>query len=467
MSKIAFYTLGCKVNQYESEALKEMFIARGDEIVEPEEIADVYIINTCTVTQMSEKKSRQLIRRAKRLNPEAIVIAIGCYAQIAPDEIMGIDGVNLVMGTRDRNKLLEYLEALSYDERICTVEELEKKPDFEEMKIDRSEDRARVFLKVQDGCNVKCTYCIIPYARGNIRSRSIENSVAEVKRIVENGYKEVVLSGIHLSSYGYDLGKVRFIDLIEAIHEVEGLERIRIGSLEPMVVTEDFAMRISKLSKVCDQFHLSLQSGSDTVLKRMRRLYNKEQFRKSADYLKKYYENPAITTDIIVGFPQETQEEHEESLAFCREIGFSEMHVFKYSPRYGTPAAKMDNQVSEAVKTERSHEFISLMESLKDSYEANLIGKPSQILVERRERIRLVNNHTGEEEILYYAEGRCKNHIPMYVFGNGASRNELVEVIATGIYDGILLAGEERMIEKYLKWRNSIKRKKNSAQNQK
>ena len=272
MSKIAFYTLGCKVNQYESEALKEMFIKRGDVIVEPEEIADVYIINTCTVTQMSEKKSRQLIRRSKRLNPEALIIAIGCYAQIAPDEIMGIDGVNLVMGTRDRNKLLEYLEALSYDESISVVSEIEHRPDFEEMEIDGSEDRARVFLKVQDGCNVKCTYCIIPYARGNIRSRSIAHSVEEVRRIVNNGYKEVVLSGIHLSSYGYDLGKARLIDLIEEIAQVEGIERIRLGSLEPMVVTEDFARRISQIDKVCDQFHLSLQSGSDGVLKRMKRL---------------------------------------------------------------------------------------------------------------------------------------------------------------------------------------------------
>lgn len=463
MSKIAFYTLGCKVNQYESEALKEMFIKRGDVIVEPEEIADVYIINTCTVTQMSEKKSRQLIRRAKRLNPEALVIAIGCYAQIAPDEIMGIDGVNLVMGTRDRNKLLEYLEALSYDESVSVVSQIEHRPDFEEMEIDGSEDRARVFLKVQDGCNVKCTYCIIPYARGNIRSRSIENSVEEVRRIVNNGYKEVVLSGIHLSSYGYDLGRVRLIDLIEEISQVEGLERIRLGSLEPMVVTEDFARRISQIDKVCDQFHLSLQSGSDGVLKRMKRLYNAEQFKRSADYLKKYFEHPALTTDIIVGFPGESDEEHQESMKFCEEIGFSEMHVFKYSPRYGTPAAKMEHQVSEAIKSERSQEFIDLMERLKKSYEDDLIGRECEILVERKEVIKLKNNFTGELLDLSYVEGRAKNHIPMYVFGSRANRNEFERAVAHDICEGVLLAGDEQLIEKYKKWKMSQSRRKKGA----
>lgn len=463
MSKIAFYTLGCKVNQYESEALKEMFIKRGDVIVEPEEIADVYIINTCTVTQMSEKKSRQLIRRAKRLNPEALVIAIGCYAQIAPDEIMGIDGVNLVMGTRDRNKLLEYLEALSYDESVSVVSQIEHRPDFEEMEIDGSEDRARVFLKVQDGCNVKCTYCIIPYARGNIRSRSIENSVEEVRRIVNNGYKEVVLSGIHLSSYGYDLGRVRLIDLIEEISQVEGLERIRLGSLEPMVVTEDFARRISQIDKVCDQFHLSLQSGSDGVLKRMKRLYNAEQFKRSADYLKKYFEHPALTTDIIVGFPGESDEEHQESMKFCEEVGFSEMHVFKYSPRYGTPAAKMEHQVSEAIKSERSQEFIDLMERLKKSYEDDLIGRECEILVERKEVIKLKNNFTGELLDLSYVEGRAKNHIPMYVFGSRANRNEFERAVAHDICEGVLLAGDEQLIEKYKKWKMSQSRRKKGA----
>lgn len=455
MSKIAFYTLGCKVNQYESEALKEMFLKRGDEVVEPEDIADVYIINTCTVTQMSEKKSRQLIRRAKRLNPEALVIAIGCYAQIAPDEIMGIDGVNLVMGTRDRNKLLEYLEALSYNERVSVVSEIEHRPDFEEMNIDGSEDRARVFLKVQDGCNVKCTYCIIPYARGNIRSRSIENSVEEVRRIVANGYKEVVLSGIHLSSYGYDLGRVRLIDLIEAIAQVDGLERIRLGSLEPMVVTEDFARRISLIDKVCDQFHLSLQSGSDGVLKRMKRLYHADQFKRSADFLKNYYENPALTTDIIVGFPGESDEEHRQSMQFCEEIGFSEMHVFKYSPRYGTPAAKMEDQVGELIKSERSQEFITLMERLKDGYESRLIGKECEILVERLEVLKLKNNFTGEELDLPYAEGRGKNHIPMYVFGSKALRNTFETAVAKDIYDGVLLGGDVEMIDKYKKWKTA------------
>lgn len=470
MSKIAFYTLGCKVNQYESEAIKQMFIARGDEIVEPEDIADVYIINTCTVTQMSEKKSRQMIRRAKRINPNAIVVVIGCYAQIAPDEIMGIDGVNLVIGTSDRNKILEYMDALSYGEKISYVSDIDDKRQFEELKIDGTEDRTRVFLKVQDGCNIMCTYCIIPYARGRIRSRDIENSVSEVKRVVENGYKEVVLSGIHLSSYGYDLGKTRLIDLIEKLHSIDGLERIRLGSLEPRVVTDEFAQKLHSMPKVCDQFHLSLQSGCDSVLKRMNRKYRVEHFSQCVDNLRKYYKNPALTTDIIVGFPEESDEEHTKSLEYCRQIGFSEMHIFKYSPRYGTPAATMENQVSELDKTNRSREFIELADDMKLDYENSLLGTKQDILVEKynyiefRAKIDGAEKFLGDNLIMNYAEGRCMNHAQMMVFGVELKQNEIITAEVKSIYDSKMLGGNQNMIDFYI---DIMNRKKEFEKNKK
>ncbi|MCK8058102.1 MULTISPECIES: tRNA (N(6)-L-threonylcarbamoyladenosine(37)-C(2))-methylthiotransferase MtaB [unclassified Fusibacter] len=416
MSKrtVAFYTLGCKVNQYETEAMKALFIKNGDEVVEASESADVYVINTCTVTSVGDKKSRQFIRKAKRMNPEALVAVVGCYAQIAPDEVMALDGVNLVLGTDERAKIVDYLGSVSGNEKRKVVGDIMDTYDFEELQIEGVSGKTRAFLKIQEGCNQYCSYCIIPYARGNIRSREPFNVISEVRRVVAHGYKEIVLTGIHLASYGKDQIDIDLITLLEKLNEVESLERIRLGSLEPQLIDSDFVDRLKKVDKFCDQFHLSMQSGCDTTLKRMNRKYTTAQYMESVRLIRNAYPDAAITTDVIVGFPGETDEHFNETQAFVASVGFSEMHVFKYSKREGTKAYLMPDQIDEQVKEARSQKLIHLAEKMQHAYLEKFIGTEVEVLLEK------VSGH-GK-----FAKGNSKAHVTVEVIGEGMKENTLV-----------------------------------------
>lgn len=368
-------TLGCKVNQYESEAMAELFEKNGYIQVDNDtDVADVYIVNTCTVTNLSDRKSRQYIRRAKRENPDSTVAVVGCYAQVAPKEVEKIEGVDVVIGTSERSKIVDLIEeAKEEDKKINIVRDIKKDRDFQFIKIDENFHKTRSYMKVQDGCNRYCTYCIIPYARGTIRSRRIGDCVREAIRLANAGYKEIILTGIHVGSYGVDLGPVRLIDLIEAIAEVDGIERIRLSSVEPNIISEDFMRRAIACSKLCDHFHLSLQSGSNKVLKDMNRHYNREEFIEKTKIIKKYMPYAGLTTDIIVGFPGESDEDFEDSMSIVREVEFSKVHVFKYSKRKNTPAADRADQVDGNIKIKRSEELIKLQDQhLKKFREKNM-----------------------------------------------------------------------------------------------
>ena len=347
MKKVAFYTLGCKVNQYETEAMLEMFEKDGYEQVGSEDYADVYVINTCTVTHMSDRKSRQYIRRMKKKNPNAIIAVVGCYSQVSPEEILEIEEVNLVMGTNERRTIVDEIKKLEDIEgakKASTVDDIMKVRAFEKIEISQSNGRTRAFMKIQDGCDRFCTYCIIPYARGGkVRSRDMESIVNEAKTLAENGYEEVVLTGIHVASYGKDLReeKVSLLDVIKKINEIDGIKRIRTSSVEPILFTDEFVNKVSKMEKVMPHYHLSLQSGCDETLKRMNRRYTTEEYKTIVDKLRKEIPNVAITTDVIVGFPGETEEEFEQTYNFLKDIELSQMHIFKYSPRKGTKAAEI------------------------------------------------------------------------------------------------------------------------------
>lgn len=375
------YTLGCKVNQYETEAMQELFIADGYEVVDHSEKADVYVINTCTVTATGDKKSRQFIRRSKRLNPDAFIAVVGCYSQISPDEVEAIEGVNLVLGTHNRKAIVDYVNNIGSDGHLNKVEDIMAVNTFEEMKIDAVKDKTRAFLKIQEGCNQYCSYCIIPYARGKVRSRALHNVVEEVERLARNAFKEIVLTGIHLGSYGIDLEGESLIEAIEATGAIDGIERVRIGSLEPRSITDDFLKRASAVEAFCPHFHLSLQSGSDTVLKRMRRRYTTEEYYNSVVKIREVFPEASITTDIIVGFPLETEEEFQQTLAFVEKIKFHQIHVFKYSIREGTPAALMA-QVDGKAKDIRSHRLIDKAEAMEQSFLKSFIGKTVEVLFE-------------------------------------------------------------------------------------
>lgn len=380
--KVGFLTLGCKVNQYETEAMMELFESRGYEVVDANTRADVYVINTCTVTSLGDKKSRQFIRRSKRLNDEAIIGVVGCYSQVSPEEVEKIEGVNVIIGTNNRKQIVDVVEDINVWDKIVLVDDIMKVTEFEELKIDTIKDKTRAFLKIQEGCNQYCSYCIIPYARGPIRSRKPENVISEVKRLSENGFKEIVLTGIHVASYGKDLDCVSLTDVLREVHDVEGIERIRLSSLEPRMFSDEFITAIKEMPKFCNHFHLSLQSGSDTVLKRMNRKYTTEEYARIVERLRAELDNPSFTTDIIVGFPGETELEFEETYAFAKRIGFSQIHVFKYSPREGTPASKMDNQIPGDVKSERSNKLMTLAQDMSDDYMESFIGKEAQVLLE-------------------------------------------------------------------------------------
>jgi len=384
MKKAASFALGCKVNQYESEAIAELFQEKGYEIVGIDEEADVYVINTCTVTNFGDKKSRQLIRKVKRQNENAIVAVVGCYAQTAPQELMKVEGVNLVIGTKDRAQIVEMVENYKAENGVENhVSDIMKERVFEPLSIQKLANRTRAYLKIQDGCSQYCSYCIIPYARGPIRSREPEEVLAEVKRLAANGFKEVVLTGIHVASYGKDRRDTSLLEILRQVHEVEGIERIRFSSIEPNVVTEEFAQAIADMPKVCDHFHLSLQSGCDKTLKEMNRKYDTEKYRQAAATLRKYLPEVALTTDIIAGFPGETEEDFQASYDFAKEIGFAKIHAFPYSPKKGTPAAARKDQLLNAVKAERSHKLIELSDKMADDFIQAYVGKEVEVLYER------------------------------------------------------------------------------------
>ena len=413
--KIAFITLGCKVNLYDTEAMAELFTEKGYEVVDFEEYADVYLINTCTVTNLGDKKSRQMIRRAKRINPNSVVVATGCYAQVASEEVAKIEGINIVIGTKNRSEVVETVENYVDENGVVNnVSDIMGEKEFEPLQISRLTNRTRAYIKIQEGCNRYCTYCIIPYARGPIRSRKPEEVIEEVKKLAENGFKEVVLTGIHVASYGLDLGNITLADIIEKVHSVNGIERIRFSSMEPLAIGDDFVARMAKLPKVCDHYHLSLQSGCNRTLKRMNRKYNAEQYAEACERLRNAFPNVAITTDIIVGFPDETEEDFKESLAFAKKMKLDKIHTFPYSPKKGTPAAKMKNQISGDVKSQRSKEMIALSDKMNIDFLNNNIGKTVPVLFEDMEN--------------GFWQGHTTNYIKVLVKSDENLNNKIVDV---------------------------------------
>ena len=386
--KVAFCSLGCKVNQYETNAMAQKFVANGYEIVEFDEYADVYIVNTCTVTNIADRKSRQMLRRAKEINKDATLVACGCYAQVAKEELKKIPEIDLIIGNNEKNDIISIIEnhiAQKGTEDI--VSDVMYKLDYVELGTTTYTEKTRAVIKIQDGCDRFCSYCLIPYARGHIRSRKIENVIEEIKKVVEEGINEVVITGIHIASYGRDFKgeNIGLIDLLEEINKIKGLHRIRLGSIEPTIITEEFVKRLSKLDKICDHFHLSLQSGCTETLKRMNRRYTTEEFKEVTKRLRTKFPNAALTTDIIVGFPGETEEEFNMTYEFLKEIAFYKMHVFKYSQRKGTKAAVMPNQIDGKVKEERSKKLIELSNENEYNYNKKYIGREVEVLFEERE----------------------------------------------------------------------------------
>ena len=390
MKKVALHNLGCKVNAYETEAMQELLEKDGYEIVPFKEEADIYIINTCTVTNMADRKSRQMLHRARKMNPDAIVVACGCYVQARKEELD--DVIDIVVGNNRKKDIVTILETYMNERKNAgqlqqtevksrELTDINHEKEYEELHLSRTAEHTRAYIKVQDGCNQFCSYCIIPYARGRVRSRSRQSVLEEVKGLAANGYKEVVLTGIHLSSYGVDTGD-DLLSLILSIHEIEGIHRIRLGSLEPRIITEEFAETLSKLPKICPHFHLSLQSGCDATLKRMNRRYTADEYYDKCMLLRKYFHNPALTTDVIVGFPGETEEEFAQSKAFVDKVNFYETHVFKYSRREGTKAAVMPDQVPDQIKTVRSAKLLELSRQKQKAYEETLIGTTQEVLRE-------------------------------------------------------------------------------------
>ena len=381
--KAALHNLGCKVNAYETEVMQQMLEEAGYEIVSFSEYADVYVINTCSVTNMADRKSRQMLHKAKKQNPDAVIVGAGCYVQTKEAQALVDESINIVIGNNKKSELVNLLEEYERTHKKCSsvVDINHEKQDYEEMFLDHTAEHTRAFIKVQDGCNQFCSYCIIPFARGRVRSRKLEDVIQEVTKLAENGFKEVVLTGIHLSSYGVDTDD-SLIHLIEEVHQVAGIERIRLGSLEPRIVTEEFAAKLSKMEKICPHFHLSLQSGCDATLTRMNRRYDTAEYKAGCDILRKYFKHPAITTDVIVGFPGETEEEFAVTRAYLEEIHFYEMHIFQYSKREGTKAAVMKEQVPEPVKKERSNVLLELEKKMSEEFREYYINREVTALME-------------------------------------------------------------------------------------
>lgn len=397
MKKVALHNLGCKVNAYETEAMQEMLEHAGYEIVPFQEGADIYVINTCTVTNIADRKSRQMLHRARKMNPDAVVVAAGCYVQAQAEKQVIDPCIDIVLGNNKKQDLLTALQA--YEEAhgdLREVIDINHTKEYENLHLTKQGEHTRAYIKVQDGCNQFCSYCIIPYARGRVRSRAKEDVVAEVTDLAKNGYQEVVLTGIHLSSYGIDFeNEDNLLSLIRAVHEIEGIKRIRLGSLEPRIITEEFVQAIAALPKMCPHFHLSLQSGCNETLKRMNRRYTSEEFYEKCEILRKYFEKPALTTDVIVGFPQETEEEFETTYEFLKKICFYETHIFKYSKREGTKAAVMQGQIPEQIKAKRSARLIELGEKNHRAYEESFLGKTVEVLVEEKSDVNGKEMWTG------------------------------------------------------------------------
>lgn len=432
MKKAALHNLGCKVNAYETEAMQHLLEEAGYEIVPFTQKADVYVINTCSVTNMADRKSRQMLHKAKKNNPDSIVVAAGCYVQTSEKEVLNDLSVDIVIGNDRKHDLVRLLEEYSLDSVNDTVDDInDGKHDFEELFIDQTKEHTRAFIKVQDGCNQFCSYCIIPYARGRVRSRRFENVIAEVERLAANGFKEVVLTGIHLSSYGVDFEEATgLLELIQAVNTVKGIERIRLGSLEPKIVTEHFASELSKLDKICPHFHLSLQSGCDATLKRMNRKYTIKEYERGCELLRKYFVHPAITTDVIVGFPGETEEEFEQTKAYLEHIHFYEMHIFKYSKRKGTRAAVMPDQIDEQIKAVRSEKLIALGHDMSKEFRKFYIGKNEEVLFEEKAVI-------GDKE---YFVGYTKEYVKVAKKTDENLENQIVSGRISGMLtDEILL----------------------------
>ena len=432
MKKAALHNLGCKVNAYETEAMQHLLEEAGYEIVPFTQKADVYVINTCSVTNMADRKSRQMLHKAKKNNPDSIVVAAGCYVQTSEKEVLNDLSVDIVIGNDRKHDLVRLLEEYSLDSVNDTVDDInDGKHDFEELFIDQTKEHTRAFIKVQDGCNQFCSYCIIPYARGRVRSRRFENVIAEVERLAANGFKEVVLTGIHLSSYGVDFEEATgLLELIQAVNAVKGIERIRLGSLEPKIVTEHFASELSKLDKICPHFHLSLQSGCDATLKMMNRKYTTKEYERGCELLRKYFVHPAITTDVIVGFPGETEEEFEQTKAYLEHIHFYEMHIFKYSKRKGTRAAVMPDQIDEQIKAVRSEKLIALGHDMSKEFRKFYIGKNEEVLFEEKAVI-------GDKE---YFVGYTKEYVKVAKKTDENLENQIVSGRISGMLtDEILL----------------------------
>lgn len=437
-NKVALHNLGCKVNAYEIEAMQQLLEEAGYEIVPFEPGADIYVINTCTVTNIADRKSRQMLHKAKKMNPEAIVVAMGCYVQTGGEKLEKDEAIDLVLGNNQKINIVEALAEYAENKpgHGSHVIKINQTKEYEELSIDHTAEHVRAYIKVQDGCNQFCTYCIIPYARGRVRSRNIESVLKEVRALAEKGYKEVVLTGIHLSSYGVDFPeekKETLLSLIRAVHEIEGIRRIRLGSLEPGIVTREFAEGIAALPKVCPHFHLSLQSGCDETLERMNRRYRSGEYRERCELLREVYGNPALTTDVIVGFPQESEEEFRKSYDFVDSIRFYETHIFKYSRRQGTKAAAMDGQLTEAEKSFRSEKMIELHHRHAGDYEKSMLGKNLEVLIEEE--------YTKDGRTWYLGHSReyIKTAVPK---SEAYGVNDIVIVKAEGFLEEHIMTGE-------------------------
>lgn len=437
-NKVALHNLGCKVNAYEIEAMQQLLEEAGYEIVPFEPGADIYVINTCTVTNIADRKSRQMLHKAKKMNPEAIVVATGCYVQTGGEKLEKDEAIDLVLGNNQKINIVEALAEYAENKpgHGSHVIKINQTKEYEELSIDHTAEHVRAYIKVQDGCNQFCTYCIIPYARGRVRSRNIESVLKEVRALAEKGYKEVVLTGIHLSSYGVDFPeekKETLLSLIRAVHEIEGIQRIRLGSLEPGIVTREFAEGIAALPKVCPHFHLSLQSGCDETLERMNRRYRSGEYRERCELLREVYGNPALTTDVIVGFPQESEEEFRKSYDFVDSIRFYETHIFKYSRRQGTKAAAMDGQLTEAEKSFRSEKMIDLHHRHAGDYEKSMLGKNLEVLIEEE------YTKNGRTWYLGHSREYIKTAVPK---SEAYGVNDIVIVKAEGFLEEHIMTGE-------------------------
>lgn len=426
MKKAALHNLGCKVNAYETEAMQQLLEEAGYEIVSFHERADVYVINTCSVTNIADRKSRQMLHRAKKLNPQAVVVAAGCYVQAAGEALKQDEAIDIIIGNNKKTELASILSAYfgESDEAADTLIEIGQTHEYEPMRIQKIADHTRAFIKVQDGCNQFCSYCIIPYTRGRVRSRKPEDIVAEVETLVAGGYQEIVLTGIHLSSYGLDFKEEpeNLLGLIVRLDGLKGLKRIRLGSLEPRIITEEFAVTLAGLSSFCPHFHLSLQSGCDETLKRMNRHYTTKEYEDRCGILRTYFENPAITTDVIAGFPGETEEEFQETEGFLERIHFYEMHVFKYSKREGTKAAKMEHQVKEPVKAARSEILLQLTKQMSLEYRKSFLGCEKEVLMEEKTSI------DGKD----YLAGHTKEYVKAAIPWDESLKGKLVTGVMTG-----------------------------------